>query len=287
MMFGFEMADKKLTPTTKRYAVNSNGVNNYGFRVISQGVDQSQYNNNKIMLWMHYRPSGARKDEVLALGVGDDLKIDGDGLMDFQPMFDLSDDFAKSIYDKYESEVYNMFSLCALPQEMSVEPADMLPGQTGPTITKSLLKEISAVDIGGNPDAHGIDVALCDDKGDLIKLSDGNYENLNFLIKNKPMAKLITITAAGVLSLVKLSDDTSEAEVMRKLTELIQLADANNVELVQLRDGKAHAEAKVIELTSKVTGLENTTSEVKLAGLIVTAPCWSAKITPKPKARKW
>ena len=174
--------------TTKRYVVNSNAVNNYGFRVLSDGIDQSQYNNNKVMLWLHYRPTGSNKHEVLALGYVDDLKIDKAGVMDGQPYFDDTDDFAKGIYNKYENGTYNMFSLCALPLEVSMEPADMLPGQTGPTITKSLLKEISAVDIGGNPDAYGVE--LCDEAGNLIKLSDGNFETLDFIkTKNREMAK--------------------------------------------------------------------------------------------------
>jgi hypothetical protein len=251
-----------LQPTTKRYVVNSNGLNNYGFRVISQGVDQSQYNNNKIMLWMHYRPTGSRKDEVLALGIGDDVKVDKNGVMDFQPMFDTTDAFAKSIFDKYESGVYNMFSLCALPLEVSTEPDDMIAGQSGPTITKSILKEISAVDIGGNPDAYGI--ALCDENGELIKLADAKF------ITKKPKdtdMKLEKIGVGELLPLIKLADDTTEALAIAKLKEFIALADANSTELVQLRDAQTNLTAERDAAKTKLVTTEQLFNEIKLADL--------------------
>lgn len=156
--------------TSKRYVINTNTVNNYGYRVISEGIDQTDYNNNPIMLWMHYRPTGESRDEVLCLGSVKEIMIDKQGTMTGQPYFDDSDTFAVSIYNKYENGTYNMLSLLAQPIEASTEPKDMIDGQTGPTFTKSKLKEISCVDIGGNPKAHG--VALCDANGSIIRLAD-------------------------------------------------------------------------------------------------------------------
>ncbi|MDO3641969.1 hypothetical protein [Mucilaginibacter sp. L3T2-6] len=259
--------------TTKRYVINSNAVNNYGYRVLSEGIDQSQYNNNRVMLWLHYRPTGARKDEVLALGYIDDIQIDKDGVMSGQPYFDDGDTFAKSVYDKYEKGIYNMFSLCALPMEVSMEPEDMLQGQTGPTITKSLLKEISAVDIGGNPDAYGIE--LCDEAGKLIKLADGKFP---FEIPTKPKnadMKITSIAIAPLLPLIKLSDDPTEKEVQQKLIELIQLADTNNKELIKLKDEKKISDDKVIELTAELSKV----SEIKLKGLHDSAVTVDRKLT--------
>lgn len=259
--------------TTKRYVINSNAVNNYGFRVLSEGVDMSHYNNNPVMLWLHYRPTGARKDEVLALGFMKDIQIDKDGVMSGQPYFDDSDTFAKSIYDKYENGTYNMFSLCALPLEVSMEPEDLLPGQTGPTITKSLMKENSAVDIGGNPDAYGIE--LCDEAGQLIKLADGKFPiNIPTKPKNADM-KITSIAIAPLLPLIKLSDDPTEKEVQQKLIELIQLADTNDKSLIKLKDEKKISDDKVIELTTELGKV----SEIKLKGLHDSAVTVDRKLT--------
>lgn len=235
-----------LLKTSKRYVINSNRVNNPGFRLLSEGVDQTDYDNNPLLIWMHYRPTGASKDEVLPVGIVKDIQIDANGVMTGQPYFDGDDPFAKQLFDKYESGVLNMFSICAQPIEISDDPADMLPGQTLPTIVKSKLKEISAVDIGGNPDAYG--VMLCDDLGAEVKLADLKPTKFN-----QTNMKLTSIAVAGLLPLIKLSDTATEAEAIAKLTELVQLADPNYTELVQLRDYKKTTEPKVTELETKLT----------------------------------
>lgn len=225
------------------------------------------------MLWMHYRATGADEDEVLPIGNVKDIKIDADGVMTGQPYFDVDDPFAKRLFDKYESGVLNMFSICAQPIEISEDPEDMLQGQTLPTITKSKCKENSAVDIGGNPDAYG--VMLCDDLGAEVKLAD--LKPTKTKISN--MSKLTTIAVAGLLPLIKLSDTATEAEALAKLTELVQLADPNYQELVQLRDYKKTTEPKVTELETKLADAVKLKDAAELASIKADAVDVQRKVT--------
>lgn len=271
-MFG-SLLTLKMLKTKKRYVLNTNGVNNPGFRLLSEGVDQSNYVNNPVMLWMHFRPTGETQDEVLAIGRIEDIEIDAGGQMTGQPYFDDTDPFAVKIFNKYENGTYNMFSICAVPLEVSVDPADMLPGQTGPTITKSLLKEFSAVDIGGNPDAYG--VQLVDEQNQPIKLSDLSINKISNM-------KLSTINAVGLLPLIKLSDEVTEAQVISKVTEIVQLAEQQGKDLVQLRDEKKVSDDKVIELQSKLDTLETEGKKAKSIALADKAVA-DRKITPAQK----
>jgi hypothetical protein len=226
--------------TTKRYVLNTNTVNNYGYRVLSEGIDRSDYDNNPIMLWMHYRPTGASKDEVLCVGNIKEIEIDADGVMTGQPYFDDTDPFAVILYNKYENGTYNMFSLCALPLEASVDDEDMLPGQTGPTITKSKLKEFSGVDIGGNAKAHG--VVLCDVEGNEIQLSDQFVKSITHIkIQLNDMSKKLVEQLGTLLPELKLSDAFPDTEKTAALEGLITLADKQKNQIATLTTEKADA----------------------------------------------
>lgn len=156
--------------TSKRYVVNTDNLNSYKFRVLTAGIDLSQYKNNPVLLFMHQRPTGISRNEVLGLGNAIDLQFENDNRLTCRLSFDDKDDFAVSIYNKYESGVYNMLSPALIPLEETMDAKMMLPGQVGPTVTKSLLKEISCVDIGANPEAYACE--LYDRNGNLISLSD-------------------------------------------------------------------------------------------------------------------
>lgn len=249
-----------LLKTSKRYVLNSNRVNNPGYRVLSEGIDQSDYINNPIMLFMHYRATGTNRNEVLPIGVVKEITIDADGVMTGQPYFDSTDPFAKSLFDKYENGTLNMFSLCALPLEVSTEPEDLIPGQTGPTVTKSKLKEISAVDIGGNPDAYGVE--LRDENDQLIKLSD--------LKSTKPKItdmKLTTIGVAGILPLIKLADTATEADAIEAINQVFQLADKLEKENVILKAGDKKKDDKITELEGKLTAEIKLKDEAEMGAL--------------------
>lgn len=167
--------------TSKRYVITTSGLNCYSYRVMSAGVDFSQYQNNPLLLWMHTRANGADKNQILPLGRVVEIRLEGDAWTG-QPEFDESDTFALSIYRKYEAGVLNMLSLGALPLEISTDPKYMLEGQQNPTVLSCLVTDISCVDIGGNPQA--LPVQLYDERGNKIELSNAGIYSYFQLAKN-------------------------------------------------------------------------------------------------------
>lgn len=167
--------------TSRRYVITTPAVNCYGYRILSSGVDFSQYNVNPILLWMHVRANGNSRDQILPLGRVVEIRLDGD-VWTGQPEFDETDDFAMTVYAKYQAGILNMLSIGAKPLEVSDDPKYMMPGQTNPTVIKCIVTDISCVDIGGNPEA--VAVQLFDLNGTLILSHSGISSYLQLAKKN-------------------------------------------------------------------------------------------------------
>lgn len=160
----------------KEVVISSSALNSYGFRVLTDGIDISQYKRNPILLWMHNRPYMGRKDEVLPLGTVADLHIDGDKLIGTL-VFDEKDEFAMQIKQKWDAGILKMVSAGLEAVEKSDDPSVLLKGQKYATVTKSKLIEVSVVDIGANDEA----IALLQEDGKMVRLSAGTLERMNFL----------------------------------------------------------------------------------------------------------
>ncbi|WP_295795166.1 hypothetical protein [Mucilaginibacter sp.] len=156
--------------SSKRLIISTEAINSFGFRVLTSGIDLSQYRLNPILLWMHVRTNGNSKDQILPLGFVSDLEVNGTELSGI-PNFDDTDEFAMKIYNKVENGTIRMCSPGLLPLEQSDAPAMMMPGQTLPTVVKSVMIEVSIADIGSNPNALAVE--LYDIAGHSIKLSAG------------------------------------------------------------------------------------------------------------------
>lgn len=229
---------------SKRIILTSERVNNYGFRVLTDGIDLSQYDKNPVMLWMHKRPLGNLEDQCLPIGNVIELKREVDPVLGKVitglPVFDDTDDFAMKLFGKYENGTIRMASSGLMPIEWSAEPEHLIDGQRGPTLILSWLQEVSLVDLGGNNDA--LSVALYDDKGDLIKLSlNGDNTAIIPALKNPfiEMSK-IELTAAKAAVLLGLSEITSADQFETKIMEVVQLAHRQKTEIQTLtseRDG--------------------------------------------------
>lgn len=116
--------------------ISDSSLNAYGSRILTSGIDIEQYKRNPILLWMHRRADGGRKDEVLPLGHVEDLVIEGDALYGV-PVFDAVDDFAKNVQALWESGTIKMVSGHFDIIELSADSQYMLPGQTRETVTKA------------------------------------------------------------------------------------------------------------------------------------------------------
>lgn len=240
---------------TKRIIVISERVNRYGFRALIDGIDLAQYEANPIMLWMHNRAFGRKDECFLPLGNVIELRkevIDGVGLcITGQPMFDDTDDFAKSIFKKYENGTLRMASAGLIPVEWSEDEDLLLIGQRAATLVKSILEEISMVDIGA--DSNALSIALYNHNHERIELSsEGANATIPLIthhqIKNEMLK--IELTAAKAAVLLGLKDVGSTDEFEIKVAEVVQLAHSQKTQIETLTRENG-------ELQTKLTAAEN------------------------------
>lgn len=182
-----------------KFIVNTENVNSYGYRIITEGIDTTQYERNPVVLFMHnrgdYKPTG---DEVIGKAR---LSKEGDQLIAYIT-FDSTNEFAAKIEAKVKGDFIRMCSMYADVIEASSDPALVVPSQKYETITKCKLVEISIVDIGGNDDA--------------IRLSGHTETTPKIkLLNQNTMSELKTIA----LALGK-DANTGEAELLKTVNEL-------------------------------------------------------------------
>ena len=149
----------------KEVIISTEAVNSYGSRVLTAGIDLSQYERNPVLLWMHRR---SWEPGAMPIGKVENLRVE-DGKLIGTPVFDQNDDFAKKIESKWDNGYLRMASAGLEPTETTPDPALVLPGQTRETVARSKLVEVSIVDIGGNDEA----LQLYGAEGKLLKLAAG------------------------------------------------------------------------------------------------------------------
>lgn len=148
----------------KEAAISTEALNSYGGRVLTAGIELSQFERNPVLLWMHRR--GWEKG-AMPIGRIENMRTDGGKLIG-TPVFDQNDEFAKQIESKWENGFLRMLSAGLEIIETSADPSVLLPGQTRETVTRSKLVEVSIVDIGSNDEA----IQLYED-GKLLRLASG------------------------------------------------------------------------------------------------------------------
>ena len=159
--------------------ISTSRLNSYGSRVLTAGIDITQYEKNPVLLWMHRRSFSS--NSPLPIGRVENLRFDGDALKG-TPVFDEKDPFAKQIADKWEGGFLKMCSAGLDIVETSVDPVHLLPGQTRATVLRSKLTEVSIVDIGSNDDALQLT-----NSGQLLTLASGEACEARPLLElNKP-----------------------------------------------------------------------------------------------------
>lgn len=149
----------------KEVIISTSGLNCYGGRVLTSGIDLTQFQKNPLLLWMHRRSFDR---DAMPIGRIDNLRTDGDRLIG-TPVFDQNDEFAKKIESKWENGFLRMASAGIEIIETSDAPEHLLQGQTRRTITRCRLEEVSIVDMGGNDEA----LQLYDRSGKVLKLAAG------------------------------------------------------------------------------------------------------------------
>ena len=127
----------------KEVIISTSGLNCYGGRVLTSGIDLTQFQKNPLLLWMHRRSFDR---DAMPIGRIDNLRTDGDRLIG-TPVFDQNDEFAKKIESKWENGFLRMASAGIEIIETSDAPEHLLQGQTRRTITRCRLEEVSIVDM--------------------------------------------------------------------------------------------------------------------------------------------
>nr|DAP86966.1 MAG TPA: prohead serine protease [Caudoviricetes sp.] len=199
-----------------QFIVNTENVNSYGYRILTDGIDYAQYMRNPIVLFMHERGVNAYKGSEV-IGRCTKLYKDGTTLI-AEVEFDEQDEFAKKIAGKVERGYIRMASMFAEIQEVSTEPQHILEGQVYETVTACKLVEISIVDIGGNDNA--------------LKLSkDGKPFQLKKIVTNTSNNMDIKVIALAL----GMGENVKEEAVLSALQNLKTAKENAEAEIVALK----------------------------------------------------
>ena len=128
------------------FVVSTESVNKYGYRVLTEGIDTSEFEKNPLMFYNHDRWG------KLPIGRWENLRKENNKLV-ATAVFDDDDEFAQKVKNKVEKRILNACSMGFDAKELSDDASLLLPGQKRATVTKSILHEISIVDLPGNGDA--------------------------------------------------------------------------------------------------------------------------------------
>lgn len=200
--------------TTKRVRLTSERVNCYGFRVLTAGIDLTQYEKNPVLLYMHERGN--------VIGIVKDIRREGDELTG-ELFFDEASEQSRVCKRQWEVGSLRMVSIKFNITETSNAPELLVPGQTRATVTKCALFEVSLVDVGANDDAirlmkDGVEINL--EAGDECPLPLLNINPQN----NKEMKDEERIALAALLNLPA---DADAAALTAAITNLQAEASTN------------------------------------------------------------
>lgn len=203
----------------KRVRLTDDSLNSHGSRVLTSGVDTSQYERNPVLLYMHERGK--------VIGYMKDIEVK-DGEITGEPVFDCATELSRQCKKQWEVGSLRMVSIGIDVLELSEDPDKLIAGQTAPTITRSRIYETSIVDIGANNNA----IVMRRD-GKQITLGKGSDNPLPRL-NNKPQTSTQQMELKTIAIKLGLPETADETAVLAKIGEL------NNsvAEMEQLRKDK-------------------------------------------------
>ncbi|MFV0341013.1 MAG: hypothetical protein ACK5MA_10395 [Parachlamydiaceae bacterium] len=222
-------------------------ITTYGFRVLPDGIDLSQFERNPIMFYHH-------KDYMLPIGTWTNIRKEN-GMLLADAVLDYADDDkeVQRIIGKIEREIIKMASVGLRKAEWSNDAAYKLDGQELPTAIKSVMREASIVPIGGNNNALRLydndDAEI--DLSDEIKLSDFIKPYKLKIKMNEELLKELNLSdkaddKAVVAAIVALKDGLKTAQddrdALQKKIDALELAD---------REGKKNQFAAEVEKAIK------------------------------------
>lgn len=130
---------------SRTFVLSDESVNCYEFRVLTSGIGLKQFQKNPVMLYLH-------DHSVLPIGVWENVRVDDDRLL-ADAKFDEGDPFAQEVARKVDEGILKCCSIGFVIKVIDESDDLKLPGQKGPTVTKSELLECSICPIGANRNA--------------------------------------------------------------------------------------------------------------------------------------
>lgn len=225
----------------KRVRITNSSVNSYGTRVLTNGLDISQYERNPVLLYMHERGK--------VIGYMKDLRLEGDELTG-EPVFDEASELSQRCKKQWDFGSLRMVSIGIDIIETSESPEHILQGQSRPTITKSKLDEVSVVDIGANDDA----IVLKKDGRRLI--NENINEVLHLMKPNNNQQKLKEMKLNEIALLLGLPETADETKVKETISSMMELRSA------------LEASTKEVEtLSAQIATLKEEKEAMELAGI--------------------
>jgi len=194
---------EKFKKIERSYVLSDSSVNEYGFRLLTSGYQIESFRKNPIGYYMHRREDGI----VLKW---EDLQVTDDTITGI-PVINMSNTRGEQTCNEAENGFLNAASVGHIVVlEYSMDKEMMLPGQTGPTITKWYNKECSLVDIPGNCNA-------------LTRLYDAHENELNLVDMNigKPLLPSLPQSIYSELcNTLQLAATTEETVLLEKIKTL-------------------------------------------------------------------
>lgn len=195
----------------KTFILHDESVNTYGFRMLTSGANLEEFKKNPVMLLNH-------NDWNLPIGRWENIRVEGSQIL-ADAVFDEKDPRALEVMQKVEGNFLRMASIGAWGQETSDAFDLMLPGQTSPTVVRWTAREASIVTIGANHNA----LALYDQEGNLLELSD--TVDITALLPKVKSSINNNVKMGQLTQILNLSDSASEADIVKKVNELISNSD--------------------------------------------------------------
>ena len=229
---------EKFKKIERSYVLSDSSVNEYGFRLLTSGYQLDAFQKNPIGYYMH------RREDGIALK-WEDLRI-ADDQVTGTPVINLSNGRGEQTCDEAENGFLNAASMGHIVVlEYSTDADMMLPGQTGPTITKWYNKECSLVDIPGNCNA-------------LTRLYDAQENELNLadLHTGQPKIKLTQNALQSLQETLRLAGTTDETLLVTSVRDLAAKAGILELENKILLADKYALQQQIEELNKAGMRLE-------------------------------
>lgn len=231
----------------KRARLTDDSLNSHGSRVLTSGVDTTQYERNPVLLYMHERGR--------VIGYMKEIEVK-EGEITGEPVFDCATELSKQCKKQWEVGSLRMVSIGIDVLELSEEPQHLLAGQTSPTITKSRIFETSIVDIGANDNAivmrhNGKQITLGRDSENPLPLLNINNQpkTTEKEMELKTIAQKLGLpeTADEPTVLAKIGDlnrTAAETEQLKKEKEALTLAQVTAAVETAIKENRVTADKK-------------------------------------------